>query len=88
LAICRLAAGDPWKAVTYGANFGRDADTIACMAGYVCGALSRDETAVNAALAPLSQNIAEREKSLANKLVSVARQKARNEVQNWQPLAG
>jgi len=88
LAICRLAAGDPWKAVTYGANFGRDADTIACMAGYVCGALSRDETSVNAALAPLSHNIAEREKSLANKLVSVARQKARNEVQNWLPLAG
>jgi len=54
----------------------------------VCGALSRDETAVNAALGPLSQNIAEREKSLANKLVSVARQKARNEVQNWLPLAG
>ena len=88
LAICRLAGGDPWKAVTYGANFGRDADTIACMAGYVCGALSRDATAVDAALASLPQNIADRERSLAHKLVSVAREKARNEVQNWQPLAG
>jgi len=88
LAICRLAGGDPWKAVTYGANFGRDADTIACMAGYVCGALSRDATAVHAALASLPQNIADRERSLAHKLVSVAREKARNEVQNWQPLAG
>lgn len=87
LAICRLAGGDPWKAVTYGANFGRDADTIACMAGYVCGALSRDATAVDAALASLPQDIADREKSLARKLVSVAREKARNEVQNWQPLA-
>ena len=46
LAICLLADGDPWKAVTYGANFGRDADTIACMAGYVCGAFSRDEKSV------------------------------------------
>ena len=88
LAICRLAAGDPWKAVTYGANFGRDSDTIACMAGYVCGALSRDETAVKTALKSLPQDIAEREKSLARKLVAVARQKARNEMQNWQPLAG
>lgn len=88
LAICRLAGGDPWKAVTYGANFGRDADTIACMAGYVCGALSRDAMAVDAALASLPQNIADRERSLAHKLVSVARKKARNEVQNWQPLAG
>jgi ADP-ribosylglycohydrolase len=88
LAICRLAGGDPWKAVTYGANFGRDADTIACMAGYVCGALSRDATAVDAALSSLPQNIADRERSLAHKLVSVAQEKARNEVQNWQPLAG
>ena len=88
LAICRLAAGDPWKAVTYGANFGRDADTIACMAGYVCGAFSRDGTAVKAALAPLSTQIAARERSLATRLVTVARQKARNEMQNWRPLAG
>jgi ADP-ribosylglycohydrolase len=88
LAICRLAAGDPWKAVTYGANFGRDSDTIACMAGYVCGALSRDATAIGTALGSLPQNIVEREKSLAKKLVAVARQKARNEMQNWQPLAG
>jgi ADP-ribosylglycohydrolase len=88
LAICRLAAGDPWKAVVYGANFGRDADTIACMAGYVCGAFSRDEASVKKALASLPQGITEREKTLAGKLVSVARKKARNEVQNWQPLAG
>ncbi len=88
LAICRLAAGDPWKAVTYGANFGRDADTIACMAGYVCGAFSRDETTVKKALAPLATTIVERERSLARRLVAVARQKARSELQSWEPLAG
>lgn len=88
LAICRLAGGDPWKAVTYGANFGRDADTIACMAGYVCGALCRDEKAVTTALAPLSANIVKRERSLATRLVAVARQKARTEMQSWQALAG
>jgi ADP-ribosylglycohydrolase len=88
LAICLLAGGDPWKAVTYGANFGRDADTIACMAGYVCGAFSRDEKKVTDALKGLPASIVERERSLAVKLVALARQKARNEIKNWQPLAG
>jgi ADP-ribosylglycohydrolase len=88
LAICLLAGGDPWKAVTYGANFGRDADTIACMAGYVCGAFSRDERAVMGALKALPPPIVERERALAVKLVALARQKAHNEIKNWQPLAG
>ncbi len=88
LAICQLAGGDPWKAVTYGANFGRDADTIACMAGYVCGAFSRDEASVKDALKSLPAPIVERERSLAVRLVAVARQKARNEMRSWQPLAG
>ncbi len=74
--------------MTYGANFGRDADTIACMAGYVCGALCRDEKAVTTALAPLPANIVKRERSLATRLVAVARQKARTEMQSWQALAG
>lgn len=33
-----LAGGDLVRAVEYGANFGRDADTIASMAGAICGA--------------------------------------------------
>jgi ADP-ribosylglycohydrolase len=36
-----LAGGDPRTAVEYGANFGRDTDTIATMAGAMCGAVSR-----------------------------------------------
>jgi ADP-ribosylglycohydrolase len=40
LAIVRLAQGDPGLAASLGANFGRDADTVACMAAGVCGALS------------------------------------------------
>ncbi len=88
LAICHLAAGDAWKAVTYGANFGRDADTIACMAGYVCGAFSRDEEAVQAALKSLPTEIVERERSLAARLIAVARQKAQSEMRSWRALAG
>jgi ADP-ribosylglycohydrolase len=40
LAIVRLAKGDPRLAAIFGANFGRDTDTIAGMAGGICGALS------------------------------------------------
>ena len=39
LALFKLTDGDPVKAIEYGANFGRDADTIATMVGALCGAL-------------------------------------------------
>lgn len=38
LALFYLAAGDPVRAIIYGANFGRDADTIGTMVGAVSGA--------------------------------------------------
>ena len=38
LALFFLAAGDPRDAILFGANFGRDADTIASMAGALAGA--------------------------------------------------
>lgn len=38
LALFDLAQGDPRLTVIYGANFGRDADTIASMAGAIAGA--------------------------------------------------
>ncbi|MCU1475429.1 MAG: hypothetical protein JWQ64_122 [Subtercola sp.] len=41
-ALAVLANGDVRTAVEYGANFGRDADTIASMTGALCGALSSD----------------------------------------------
>jgi len=39
LAIFRLAGGEPQAAIVNGANFGRDADTIATMVGGLAGAL-------------------------------------------------
>ena len=36
--IIALANGDPMKAVIYGANIGGDTDTIAALAGAICGA--------------------------------------------------
>jgi len=38
LALFLLADGDPERTIIYGANFGRDADTIASMAGSLAGA--------------------------------------------------
>ena len=40
-ALACLALGDVRVAVEYAANFGRDTDTIATMAGAMCGAVSR-----------------------------------------------
>ena len=40
VALFELAEGDVEKCVTYGANFGRDADTIASMCGALGGALN------------------------------------------------
>ena len=39
LAIVFLSQGDPKQAITWAANFGRDADTIGCMVGGIVGAL-------------------------------------------------
>jgi ADP-ribosylglycohydrolase len=39
LALFYLAGGDPRQTILFGANFGRDADTIASMAGALAGAL-------------------------------------------------
>ena len=38
LALFYLAKGDPAQAIIYGANFGRDADTIGTMVGAIAGA--------------------------------------------------
>lgn len=38
LALFALAGGDPRRTIVFGANFGRDADTIASMAGALAGA--------------------------------------------------
>jgi len=39
LSLLFLADGDPGTVIRYGANFGRDSDTIASMAGAIAGAL-------------------------------------------------
>jgi ADP-ribosylglycohydrolase len=79
LAIVWLAAGDPWEAAVLSANFGRDSDTIACMAAGICGALSGVDSASEAKLGLLPTDCLEAQKRLARELVAVRHAKAEAE---------
>lgn len=88
LAICLLAEGDPVRAIEYGANFGRDTDTIATMAGAICGAL-RGPTALPSGWAEKVTTRGLRDQHvLAERLVRVAIEKAHSEVASWRSIAG
>ncbi len=79
LAIVLLAEGDPWTAAVLGANFGRDADTIACMAAGLCGALAGLDEAAAAKLALLPAERLAAQRELARDLVAVRHAKAEAE---------
>jgi ADP-ribosylglycohydrolase len=95
LALFKLAGGDPVKAVEYGANFGRDADTIGTMAGALAGAykgvdalksewVAKIESAFGAKQKPskgyvVEESAAPNQKELAEKLVQVTLAKAEEE---------
>jgi ADP-ribosylglycohydrolase len=83
LGLCYLADGDPQKAIVYGANFGRDTDTIATMAGAICGAYagvgSFPRKWVEKAEAASSRNQLE----LAELLLKTAKRKSAAEIEAW-----
>lgn len=83
LAIVKLAGGDPWKAATFSANFGRDSDTIGCMAAGICGALegTTDESLQH--IAKMSDAVRSAQRKLAVDLASVAKQKSERETAAW-----
>jgi ADP-ribosylglycohydrolase len=83
LAIVRLANGDPWKAVVLSANFGRDSDTIGCMAGGICGALAGISPEGEARIDLLSSNSVKAQIKLAKDLALLRRSKAKREVAAW-----
>ncbi len=80
LAIVWLAKGDPGQAAILGANFGRDSDTIACMAAGICGALSGVSPANDALVQKLPSKSRQTQVELASRLVAVARAKVENEM--------
>ena len=80
LAIVGLANGDPRLAAVFGANFGRDTDTIACMAAGICGALN-GMSLENAKLIERLPVAARRaQDDLASRLVAVAATKMESEL--------
>ncbi len=83
LALARLAKGDPWKAVVLSANFGRDTDTIGCIAGGLCGALSGLTPESTARIDQLSPGVRAEQEKLAVALVAVHSAKAEAEAAAW-----
>ena len=76
LALFYLADGDPQRSIRYGANFGRDADTIASMAGALAGAL-RGASALPAAWIEKMRGSGRRDQvQLAHALAAVIHQRA------------
>jgi ADP-ribosylglycohydrolase len=87
IALSLLAEGDPVRAIEYGANFGRDSDTIATMAGAICGALSGTEALPEAWIAKVEATPGRDQRGMASALVDIAVAKARSETASWQSLA-
>ena len=83
LALFLLAQGDLEKCVTYGANLGRDSDTIGSMAGAIagamCGAAAIRRTWIDKVQRLTQVNQAE----LASRLVATALAKHRRERAAW-----
>jgi ADP-ribosylglycohydrolase len=76
LALFVLADGDVERCVTYGANFGRDADTIASMCGALAGALRGADGVKPAWRERVRQHASRDQAQLALSLVETARRKA------------
>jgi len=80
LALFWLAGGDATKTIEYGANFGRDADTIATMAGALAGAYSGMAAMRPEWLAKFEQTGAmSKQQQLADRLLSICRTKAQEQ---------
>jgi ADP-ribosylglycohydrolase len=62
LALFKLADGNPVQAVEYGANFGRDADTIGTMVGALAGAFSGVDALKPAWVAKIEAAFGEKQK--------------------------
>ncbi len=83
LAIVLLAEGDAWQATVLGANFGRDCDTIGCMAGGICGALQGLTPSSMARINQISPGVRDSQLKRAIDLSALAASKAATEKAAW-----
>ena len=79
LALFSLAAGDPERCVTYAANFGRDTDTMAAMAGAIAGAFGGAEAIRPDWLEKAKRNADQDQEALALGLAGAAVEKMQRE---------
>jgi ADP-ribosylglycohydrolase len=76
LSLFYLAEGDPRRSILYGANFGRDADTIASMAGALAGALRGASALPSTWIEKIRAGSRRDQAALAEMLVGMTRQRA------------
>ncbi len=76
LSLFWLAKGDPEKAILWGANFGRDADTIATMVGGLCGAFRGFSALPESWRVKVSADVVARYQEDAARLEALIRQRA------------
>ncbi len=85
LSLFYLADGDPSRAIVFGANFGRDADTIATMVGALAGAFKGVSGLKKEWIDKMSQTMPDQE-NLAQKLTEIAVAKAARANKCYQDL--
>jgi ADP-ribosylglycohydrolase len=86
-ALVLLAGGDLVRAVEYAANFGRDADTIASMAGALCGAAYGPKPIPAAWAERLGGRAMGSAQGLARELARTARAKVSNYLEDLGAMA-
>ncbi|MCC7372545.1 MAG: ADP-ribosylglycohydrolase family protein [Chloroflexi bacterium] len=86
IALCLLADGEAVAAVELGANFGRDSDTIATMAGAICGAFGGESAIPSGWLAQTPEATVQEQHRMARRLTEIGQAKAQSEIAAWSRL--
>jgi len=89
LAIFAMSNGVPKRAIRYGANFGRDADTIATMVGGLCGSFCGHEALPEEWVRKVEANRSVKLRDVSCRFAEVVRSRARSSVElAWRVLDG
>ena len=87
LALFSLAKGEAERAILYGVNFGRDADTIGTMVGGLCGAFRGAKRLPAHWVAKVEANPNKEYRTLAGQLTEAVRQRAQGAAEYARTLA-
>jgi ADP-ribosylglycohydrolase len=87
IALFYLSTGDPNILIPQAANFGRDTDTIATMGGAIAGAF-KGASAMRQDWVKKTEGCKPDQRELAQTLLDIAKEKAKNEQKYWQRVLG